>query len=664
MRTGDKGRDKEGGEKGNFEPGSDVTAKATVLAEGCWGHLTGAALKGLGLAAEDPQVWALGVKEVWEVEQPLDKVIHTLGWPLRPQAKYKEFGGSWIYPMNREGETPRVSIGFVAGLDWADARLSPHDVLQEFKLHPRVRKILEGGKRVGWGAKAIPEGGYWAIPKLHAPGLVICGDSAGMVNVPKLKGVHYAIKSGMLAAETIYRQLKAGSTDFSSYEDGRLRVRDRQGPLRVAQHEAAVRGGLDRRRRDRQRDVVTKGRFPGGHWATHRDADQPLLMTDRHKRYPKPDGKYTFDKLSGVFLTGNATRDDAPSHIRIEKHVPREVAEAWQWMCPAGVYEVPEDAPETGDVDLIVNPSNCVQCGAITAKGGRLTPPEGGRWAAVPGDVSGAPSDRRSAPLTFAPQLHDGQGVNCRRPCADSAHNRRARSLAACSRPAFRGRRDPPRAATGHARLLACDSALDPADRMATFEGRMRTVRGATRLQMRFTLQTRGKGQGELARAAGPRLRQVAEQRARRRPLRLHEARRAPARAGVLPHLGALPLDRARRQAHRLGPRDLADLPPGRPAAQPAPARDHSRAGADARHARYVVPVVNRGKTAAGAVRRRRHRRRHDAHARADARARARRARARRGRGPAVHGRLDADRRRRPHRRGRRARARPTTARP
>ena len=177
VRSGDKGRDKEGGEKGNFEPGSDITAKATVLAEGCWGHLTGAALKGLGLAAKDPQVWALGVKEVWEVEQPLDKVIHTLGWPLRPQAKYKEFGGSWIYPMNREGEANRVSIGFVAGLDWADAQLSPHDLLQEFKLHPRVRKILEGGKRVGWGAKAIPEGGYWAMPTLHAPGMVIAGDS-------------------------------------------------------------------------------------------------------------------------------------------------------------------------------------------------------------------------------------------------------------------------------------------------------------------------------------------------------------------------------------------------------------------------------------------------------------------------------------------------------
>jgi electron-transferring-flavoprotein dehydrogenase len=125
--------------------------------------------------------------------------------------------------------------------------------------------------------------------------------------------------------------------------------------------------------------VVTKGRLPGGHWPTHRDADQPLMLTDRDKRYPKPDGKYTFDKLSGVFTTGNATRDDAPSHIRIQQRVPRELAEAWQWMCPAAVYEVPEDAPEGAEhVDLIVNPSNCVQCGAITAKGGRLTPPEGG----------------------------------------------------------------------------------------------------------------------------------------------------------------------------------------------------------------------------------------------------------------------------------------------
>ena len=224
--------------------------------------------------------------------------------------------------MNREGEAPKVSLGFVVGLDWADARISPHDVLQEFKLHPLVRKILEGGKRVGWGAKAIPEGGYWAMPRLHAPGMVICGDAGGMVNVPRLKGIHYAIKSGMLAAEAIYAALKAGSTDLSTYED--------------AVYDSAIGKDLWQTRNMKQpfarglivggaitnAMVVTKGRFPGGHWATHRDADQPLMLTDRHERYPKPDGKYTFDKLSGVFLTGNATRDDAPSHIRIQKRVP------------------------------------------------------------------------------------------------------------------------------------------------------------------------------------------------------------------------------------------------------------------------------------------------------------------------------------------------------
>src|SRR3954464_4512813 len=378
VRTGDKGRDKDGGEKSNFEPGSDVVARATVLAEGCWGHLTGAALKGLDLAARDPQVWALGVKEVWEVEAPFRKVVHTLGWPLRGGAKWKEFGGSWIYGMNREGEAPKVSIGFVTGLDWTDARFSVHDVLQEFKLHPLVRKILTDGRRVAWGAKAIPEGGYWAMPKLHAPGMVIAGDAGGMVNVPKLKGIHYAIESGRMAAETIYRQLKHNSSDFSAYEQRVYESEMGQELYQSRNMKQPFGRGLVVGGAVTNAMVVTKGRFPGGHWATHRDADQPLMLTNRHERYPKPDGKYTFDKLSGVFLTGNATRDDAPSHIRIERRVPYAVAEAWQRMCPAQVYEIPEDAAVDGFVDLIVNPSNCVQCGAITAKGGRLTPPEGG----------------------------------------------------------------------------------------------------------------------------------------------------------------------------------------------------------------------------------------------------------------------------------------------
>lgn len=377
IRTGDKGRDKESRPKSNFEPGSDVTAKATVLADGVWGHLTGAAIPRFDLAADsDPQVWALGVKEVWKVPNALEKIIHTMGWPLRFGAKYKEFGGSFIYPMADN----QVTVGFVVGLDWADARFSVHDVLQEFKCHPLVRKILEGGERVTWGAKAIPEGGYWAMPKLAMPGAVICGDAGGMLNVAELKGIHYGILSGSIAAEHIFRALKAGEEqlDLSGYND--------------AIHESEI--GRDMRRTRNMKQpfakgffvggaivnamTATNGAFPGGHWETHPDAEQPLIRTGREKSYPKPDGKYTFDKLSGVFLTGNATRDDAPSHIRVQQRVPREVADAWAYMCPAGVYEVPDDAPEEGEVEMIVNPSNCVQCGAITAKGGRLTPPEGG----------------------------------------------------------------------------------------------------------------------------------------------------------------------------------------------------------------------------------------------------------------------------------------------
>ncbi len=381
VRSGDKGRGKEGEELGNFEPGTDIAAKATVLAEGCWGHLTDAAVREFGLdEGREPQVWELGVKEVWKVAKPLDRVIHTLaGWPLKISAKYHQIGGSWIYPMvdEKTGED-LVSIGFVLDLDYADATSSAHDFLQQFKTHSMVRDILEGGERVGWGAKAIPAGGYWAMPKLSMPGAAIVGDGAGMVNLAALKGVHYAIKAGMLAAEQIYAALKAGSDDFSGYEQ--------------AVEESIIRKDLYEQRNTRQpfqkgllkggplvnMMIATKGRFPGGRWKLHRNDAQPMFVGETKDGYPRPDGKLTFDKLSSVFITGNATRDDAPNHIRVQKRVPREIAETWKWMCPAGVYEIPDDAPESGDVDVIVNYTNCVQCGAITAKGGRLTTPEGG----------------------------------------------------------------------------------------------------------------------------------------------------------------------------------------------------------------------------------------------------------------------------------------------
>jgi electron-transferring-flavoprotein dehydrogenase len=377
VRSGDRGRGRDGEELSNFEPGSDVIAKATVLAEGTLGHLTYAALDYFDIHGADPQRWELGVKEVWEVPKPLDKVIHTLGWPLRWGAKWKEAGGSFIYPMGED----KVAIGLVVGLDTSDATFSTHDALQELKTHPFVKKILEGGKRVAWGAKTIPSGGYWSMPKrLASPGMVICGDAAGMVNVPTLKGIHYAMHSGMYAAEAIVEALKQDSVNFEDYErkvkDSLIekdlwQSRNMRQPLSRGLIFGGIMGSLM---------VATKGAFPGGHWKNEPDAEVPVDIDGAAKKYPKPDNKYVFDKLNSVFLSGNATRDDAPNHIRIQERVPKEVAQTWVSMCPAQVYEIPEEQLESGAevVDVHVTPSNCVQCGAITAKGGRLTLPEGG----------------------------------------------------------------------------------------------------------------------------------------------------------------------------------------------------------------------------------------------------------------------------------------------
>jgi electron-transferring-flavoprotein dehydrogenase len=377
IRTGDKGRNKEGEPAGNFEPGSDLVAKVTVLAEGTQGHLTGVALDRFGLGGEEPQVWELGVKEVWRVPKPLRSVVHTMGWPLRTRARYREFGGSFIYPMGDD----MLTIGMVVGLDYRDVELSAHDLLQELKTHAKIAKLLEGGERVAWGAKTIPSGGYYALPRqLHAPGVLFCGDGAGMVNIPRLKGIHYAIEAGRLAAESAFAALQRGATPataLSAYDDA-IRSSFIQSDLHEVRDMRQVFGrGFFVGGALASAMTVSKGRLDLGKLRAEPDAEQPLLRTTRAAQYPTPDGKLTFDKLSSVFLSGNKTRDDQPSHIRIEQRVPKEVAELWVNMCPAQVYEIGTEGGD-GTVTVNVAPSNCVQCGAITAKGGRLTPPEGG----------------------------------------------------------------------------------------------------------------------------------------------------------------------------------------------------------------------------------------------------------------------------------------------
>ncbi|MGO9495319.1 MAG: 4Fe-4S dicluster domain-containing protein [Solirubrobacteraceae bacterium] len=381
IRSGDKGRGKDGEPLGNFEPGSDVTARVTVLAEGCWGHLTGAAIKEFGLGENrEPQVWELGVKEVWKVKKPLDRVIHTFvqPWPLKVAAQYGQLGGTWIYPMKDEKTgDDLVSIGFVVDLNYRDATTSAHDLLQTFKTHPLVKDILDGGERVAWGAKALPGGGYWSRPKLSMPGAVLVGDAAGMVDTAALKGVHHCIKSGILAAEAIYRNVKTGAS-LASYEEAVEDSSIGKELYQVRNARQAFQKGFIAGSLLAGPAIMSKGKVPRGRQQWHRDDAEPMFVGDTKDRYPKPDGKYTFDKLSSVYISGNTTRDDAPNHIRVHKHVPREIAETWQYMCPAGVYEIPDDAPKEGPVDVVVNYTNCVQCGAITAKGGRLTPPEGG----------------------------------------------------------------------------------------------------------------------------------------------------------------------------------------------------------------------------------------------------------------------------------------------
>jgi electron-transferring-flavoprotein dehydrogenase len=354
------------------EPGSeyieptDLTARVTVLAEGTRGHLAEAWRQWQGIASPNPQIFALGVKEVWQVKRPLDRVIHTLGWPLPKDV----FGGTWMYPMG-EGQ---VSVGLVAGLDYRDARLDVHELMQRMKLHPLFREVLEGGTLVEWGAKTIPEGGYYSLPdRLSGDGIVMAGDTAGFVDVPSLKGIHYAMQSGVYAARAIFDALKAGETLTENLAPYDRMVREsyivqdmhRTRNMRLAFKDGFYLGGIKAGLMS-----LTGGAFPGGRIAMHADAE---AGRDAGSAAPfVPDNVLTFSKLDANYKSGNATRDTIPSHLLVGPDISPELAEFYAHMCPAGVYE------RLPDGSLRVNPPNCVDCKATDILGPRWLPREGG----------------------------------------------------------------------------------------------------------------------------------------------------------------------------------------------------------------------------------------------------------------------------------------------
>ena len=365
VRTTPAGLDKEGQPGGAYVPPTDVAARVTVLSEGTRGPLSQAYLQWQEVASPNPQLFALGVKELWEVKRPLDAVVHTLGWPLPRDA----FGGSFLYPMAEN----LVALGIVVGLDYRQHSLDVHGLLQQMKSHPLFRPYLEGGALLEWGAKTIPEGGYHSLPqRCHGDGLLMTGDAAGFVDVPSLKGIHYAMMSGILAARTIFDAFEADDTSqagLAGYDKAiqksiihrdLYRTRNMRLAFKSGFYSGGVKAGLM---------TVTGGVFPGGKIDVEEDAAESRRTVAPAE--PKADGKLTFTKLDGVFRSGNNTRDDMPSHLRVGWIVPEEVAEFYQHMCPAAVYE-------SQDGKLVVNPSNCIDCKTTDVLGPRWTPREGG----------------------------------------------------------------------------------------------------------------------------------------------------------------------------------------------------------------------------------------------------------------------------------------------
>jgi electron-transferring-flavoprotein dehydrogenase len=365
-RTTPAGLTREGEPGSGYMPPTDVSARVTVLSEGTRGSLTSAWLDWQGIESPNAQIYALGVKELWRVPSAPDAVIHTLGWPLPDDA----FGGSFVYPMGDD----LVAVGLVVGLDYPEAGLDGHLLLQQLKTHPLVASILEGGEIEEWGAKTIPEGGFYALPeRLHGDGLVIVGDAAGFVDVASLKGIHYAVQSGMLAARAVFRALGDDDVSERSLRPYDASIRDsfiahdlyRTRNMRLAFKEGGLyRGGLRAALM-----TLTRGAFPGGRIPAEEDASEPRQPGGEVDL--SPDGERTFSKEDAVYRSGNTTRDDIPSHLVAGEDVPDDVADFYAHMCPAGVYE-------RDGHGLVVNAPNCIDCKATDVLGPRWTPREGG----------------------------------------------------------------------------------------------------------------------------------------------------------------------------------------------------------------------------------------------------------------------------------------------
>ncbi len=378
VRTGDKGINKEGKQKANFEPGVDLLAKVTVLGEGPRGSLTKSLSQRLNLNdGREPQVYSLGVKELWELPDdryPAGRVTHTLGYPSDTHT----YGGGWIYGMQNR----IVNLGYVTGLDYGDPLLDPHAEFQRFKQHPSIAKILEGGKLLRYGAKTIAAGGFYAMPQLYADGVLLVGDCAGFLNSQRLKGIHTAIKSGMLAAETIFEALLAG--DFSARQLGRYETLVRESWImpelrKVRNFHAGFRRGRWLGLANAGLQFITGGRSWGlfdrassepGHVALKKLSDYGYKGDALEQRYDglRFDGKLTFNKLTDVYHAAVGHDEDQPAHLHVldtnicAERCAEEYGNPCQRFCPAAVYEMVEDPSAAGKRRLQINFSNCVHC--------------------------------------------------------------------------------------------------------------------------------------------------------------------------------------------------------------------------------------------------------------------------------------------------------------